>query len=38
LNALAGKPVAKLIHTPVTIINRENIGTVGKTAEYPSHC
>jgi ribose transport system substrate-binding protein len=39
LNALAGKPVQKLIHTPVTIINRKNVDTtVGKDAEYPSHC
>jgi ribose transport system substrate-binding protein len=38
LDALAGKPVEKVIHPPVTIITAKNVNTVGKTAEYPSHC
>jgi ribose transport system substrate-binding protein len=36
--ALNGKPVEKLIRTPLTIITRDNIDSVGKQAAYHSSC
>jgi ribose transport system substrate-binding protein len=38
LAALNGKPVEKLIRTPLTIITRDNVDSLGKLAAYHSSC
>ena len=38
LDALAGKSVAKLATSPVTLVTRANVDTVGQTVQYKSSC